>query len=172
VFLDESGFMLQPLRRRTWAPCGQTPIHYAWDRHDRWSVIGALSLAPWALRIGVYFQLHDHNIVTDDVVEFVKHLHRQLGRKLILVWDRWNVHRSAAKRLARYPWFQIEWLPAYAPELNPVEAMWNHTKYSDLANFIPDDAEHLGQSIRASIASQRHDAYLKHSYFRYAHLVA
>ena len=39
MFLDESGFMLQPLRRRTWAPRGQTPIHYAWDRHDRWSVM-------------------------------------------------------------------------------------------------------------------------------------
>jgi transposase len=172
VFLDESGFLLQPLRRRTWAPCGRTPVHYAWDRHDRWSVMGALSLAPWALRIGVYFRLYDHNIVTDDVVEFVRHLHRQLGRKLILVWDRWNVHRSAAKRLARYRWLQIEWLPSYAPELNPVEAMWNHTKYSNLANFIPDDAEHLGQSIRSSIASQRRDPYLKHSFFRYAGLIA
>lgn len=172
VFLDESGFMLQPLRRRTWAPRGQTPIQYAWDRHDRWSVIGALSLAPWALRIGVYFRLYDHNIVADDVVEFVKQLHRQLGRKLILVWDRWSVHRSAARRLSRYRWLQIEWLPSYAPELNPVESMWNHTKYSDLANFIPDDARHLGQAIRSSITHQRSDAYLKHSFFRHAHLIA
>lgn len=164
--------MLQPLRRRTWAPSGQTPIHHAWGRRDRWSVLGALSLAPWALRIGVYFRLYDHNIVTADVVEFVKHLHRQLGRKLILVWDRWSVHRAAARQLARYRWLQIEWLPSYAPELNPVEAMWNHTKYSDLANFIPDDAAHLGRSIRTSITKQRHDAYLKHSFFRYTHLIA
>ena len=172
MFLDESGFLLQPLRRRTWAPRGVTPIHYAWDRHDRWSVIGALSLAPWALRIGVYFRLYDHNIVTEDVVEFVKHVHRQLGRKMILVWDRWNVHRSAAKQLVRYPWLQIEWLPAYAPELNPVESMWNHTKYSDLANFIPDDACHLHQAIRNALSDQRHNAYLKHSYFRHADLIA
>lgn len=134
--------------------------------------MGALSLAPWALRIGMYFRLYDHNIVTEDAVKFVKHLHRQLGRNLILVWDRWNVHRSAAKRLAGCSWLQIEWLPPYAPELNPVEAMWNHTKYSDLANFIPDDAEHLGQSIQSSITSQRRDSYLKHSFFRYAKLIA
>jgi hypothetical protein len=50
--------------------------------------------------------------------------------------------------------------------------MWNHTKYSDLASFIPADAAQLGQSIRASITKQRHDAYLKHSYFRYPHLIA
>jgi transposase len=171
VFLDESGFMLQPLRRRTWAPRGQTPIQYSWDRHDRFSVLGALSLAPWALRIGVYFRLHDHNIVASDVVDFVKQLHRQLGRRLILVWDRWNAHRSAARQLADYDWLQIEYLPAYAPELNPVEAMWNHTKYSDLANFIPDDVEHLGRSILESLTSQRRDAYLKHSFFRYAELL-
>jgi transposase len=171
VFLDESGFMLQPLRRRTWAPCGVTPIQNAWDRHDRWSVIGALSLAPWALRIGVYFRLVDHNIVTHDVVEFVKQLHRQLGRKVILIWDRWNVHRSAARRLDRYRWLQIEWLPSYAPELNPVEAMWNHTKYTDLANFIPDDHSHLQQTIQASLGNQRHEPYLKHSFFRYADLI-
>ena len=171
MFLDESGFMLQPLRRRTWAPRGQTPIHDAWDRHDRFSVIGVLSLAPWALRIGMYFRLYDHNIVTDDVVQFVKQLHRQFGRKVILIWDRWNVHRSAARRLARYRWLHIEWLPSYAPELNPVESMWNHAKYSDLANFIPDDASHLQQAIQASLGNQRHDRYLKHSFFRYADLI-
>jgi len=48
------------------------------------------------------------------------------SRKLILVWDRWNVHRLAARRLSRYRWLQIEWLPSYAPELNPVKSMWNH----------------------------------------------
>lgn len=128
--------------------------------------------APWALRIGVYFELYDHNIVTQDVVKFVKHVHRQLGRKIILVWDRWNVHRSAARQLARYRWLQIEWLPAYAPELNPVESMWNHTKYSDLANFIPDEAGHLQQAIRNSLVDQRHDAYLKHSFFRHTDLIA
>ena len=162
--------MLQPLRRRTWAPCGVTPIQYSWDRHDRFSVLGALSLAPWALRIGVYFRLCDHNIHAVDVVDFVKQLHRQLGRSLILVWDRWSVHRSAAKQLARFNWLEIEYLPAYAPELNPVEAMWNHTKYSDLANFIPHDATHLRASIADSLNDQRRDSQLKYSFFRYAKL--
>jgi transposase len=172
VFLDETGFLLQPVRRRTWAPCGQTPVHDAWDRHDRLSALGALSLAPWALRIGMYFRLYDHNVQSEDVVEFVKAVHEQLGRKLIVVWDRWSVHRAAAKRLSRYAWLQIEWLPAYAPELNPVEAMWNHTKYSDLANFIPDDARHLQAAIQDSLINQRDDPQLKHSFFRYTKLIA
>ena len=168
MFLDESGFMLQPLRRRTWAPRGQTPVQYAWDRHDRFSVLGALSLAPWALRIGLYFRLFDRNVAAADVVDFVKQLHRQLGRPLIVVWDRWSVHRSAARQLGHYHWLQVEYLPAYAPELNPVEAVWNHTKYDDLANFVPADADDLRRSIVASLNHQRADAGLKYSCFRYA----
>jgi transposase len=162
--------MLQPLRRRTWAPRGQTPVQYAWDRHDRFSVLGALSLAPWALRIGLYFRLLDHNVTATDVVEFVKQLHRQLGRRLILVWDRWSVHRSAARQLARYDWLKVEYLPAYAPELNPVEQVWNHTKYSELANFVPADAGDLRRSIVSSLSDQRADQRLKYSCFQHAKL--
>jgi transposase len=162
--------MLQPLRRRTWAPRGQTPVQYAWDRHDRFSVLGALSMAPWALRIGLYFQVFNHNVTAVDLVEFVKRLHRQLGRRLILVWDRWSVHRSAAKQLARYNWLKVEYLPAYAPQLNPVEAVWNHTKYGQLANFVPIDGAHLRTSIIASLDHQRSDAKLKYSCFRHAKL--
>ena len=172
MFFDESGFLLQPLRRNTWAPRGHTPIHDAWARHNRLSAIGAISLAPWALRIGWYFQVLSHNVKTEDMVAFIKQLHRQLGRGLIIVIDRYQVHRAAVKRLEQEGcgWLHVEWLPPYAPELNPVEYAWNHTKYTDLANFIPDDIDHLRRAVSASFAVQRHDSWLKHSYFRSAHL--
>jgi hypothetical protein len=53
-------------------------------------------------------------------------------------------------------------------ELNPVEAVWNQTKYGDLANFLPADVEDLHQSIVDSLNRQRSDARLKDSCFRYA----
>ena len=172
MFLDESGFMLQPLCRRTWAPRGETPIQYAWDRHDRLSAIGALSLAPWARRIGMYFELLDHNIRAEDVVAFLKQLRRHLRRPIILVWDRWSVHRKAARLLreAKCDWIHFEWLPGYAPDLDPVEWIWNHTKYSRLANFVPDDVQHLQQAVLDSLHQQSQDSYLKHSFFRSAKL--
>jgi transposase len=164
--------MLQPLCRRTWAPRGQTPIQYAWDRHDRLSVIGALSLAPWAARVGMYFELFDRNIRAEDVVAFIKELRRHLRRRIVLVWDRWSVHRKAARLLreAKCDWIHFEWLPAYAPDLDPVEWIWNHTKYSHLANFVPDDVQHLQQAVLDSLHHQRHDSYLKQSFFRAAKL--
>jgi len=40
-------------------------------------------------------------------------------------------------------WFEVERLPGYAPDLNPVEMIWDHTKYADLANFFPENLQHL-----------------------------
>ena len=104
-------------------------------------------------------------------VAFVKQLRRQLRRPLIVVWDRGQVHRSAAKRLATSHAKSIvfEWLPAYAPELNPVESRGSHTKYGQLANFVPDDAPQLKRSVRSAL-KQLHEHQLKRSFFKSARL--
>jgi transposase len=172
VLIDESGFMLQPLVRRTWAPKGQTPIQYSWDRHDRLSVISAITLAPLRHRFGLYFRIHSHNINFEDVIAFLTLLHRHLRRKFILVVDRYSAHRKAVRLLqAAHPdWFEVEWLPAYAPELNPVEMLWNHTKYADLANFLPQDVHDLHRAVAASIDNTRAQGDLIRSFFQYAGL--
>jgi transposase len=59
-------------------------------------------------------------------------------------------------------------LPAYAPELNPVEQVWNHTKYTDLANYKPDDIASLGQAVARSIRSTRAQTPLLRSFFRHS----
>ena len=164
--------MLQPVVRRTWAPQAQTPIHYSWDRRDRLSVISAISLSPKRKRLGLYFDVQDHNIVTDDFETFVESLLRRLGRRIILVIDRWQVHRSGARRLlARFSRrLEIEWLPAYAPELNPTEQVWARAKYVDLANFLPNDVLELGRRISHSIRHTRTQQKLLRSFFQHAKL--
>jgi transposase len=147
-------------------------VQRAWDRYDRLSVIGAATLSPTRRRIGLPFQIHEDNIRTSEAVAFVKQLRRQLGRPLIVVWDRWQVHRSAAKQLARSHAgsIEFEWLPAYAPELNPVESRWSHTKYGQLANFVPDDAPQLKRSVRSALKKQLGKHQLKRSFFKSARL--
>ena len=172
MLIDESGFMLQPVVRRTWALKGKTPIQYSWDRHDRLSVIAAFTLAPFRHRLGIYFQVHNHNISFQEVIAFLFTLRRHLRRKFILVMDRYSAHRKAVRLLqqAGVDWFEVEWLPSYAPELNPVEMLWNHTKYADLANFIPEDVHDLLQAVNASIGDTRKDGHLVRSFFKYAGL--
>lgn len=170
--MDESGFMLQPLVRRTWAPKGQTPVQYSWDRHDRLSVIAGVSVAPLRRRLGLYVQVHDHNVRFEEVMAFLRLLHQHLRRKFILVLDGTSSHHKAIRLLqeAGVDWFEVEWLPGYAPELNPAEMLWNHTKYADLANFIPEDVHHLRQAVSHSIEETRKKGDLVGSFFKYAEL--
>jgi transposase len=172
VFLDETGFLLQPLNRRTWAARGMRPVQYASQRHDRLSVIGSLSLSPRRRRIGIHFSVQDENVHAPHVVAYLREVHRQLRRPLIVVLDRLNVHRAAVRELrqAGAAWLHVEWLPPYAPDLNPVEAIWGNTKYSDLANFVPDDIDHLRDAVIQSVGDLEWDERLKHSFFQTAEL--
>lgn len=160
------------MNRRTWALSGQTPVQRAWDRYDRLSVIGAVTLSPVRRRISTPFQIHEDHIRTDEVVTFLRQLCRRYQRPLIICWDRWQVHRSAAKQLAasRIRNVEFEWLPAYAPELNPVEARWSHAKFGKLANYVPDDTPDLKRSVRITLKGQSNSHRLKSSYFKTAKL--
>lgn len=164
--------MLQPVVRRTWAPKGETPIQYSWDRHDRLSAITGITVSPVRHRLGLYFRIHRQNINFEQVGEFITLLHQHLRRKFILVLDRYSAHRKAVRLLreAHPDWFEVEWLPAYAPELNPVEMVWNHSKYGDLANFIPEDVDDLHRAVTGSLESTRTQRQLIRSFFRYAGL--
>lgn len=172
ALLDETGFMLQPTRQRTWAPRGHTPIQKAWDRRDRLSAIGATTISPRRHHLNLYFRIQPRNVEGPDLVSFAQQLHRRLPGPLVLVWDRSGPHKTAAAELLREhsDWLSIEWLPSYAPKLNPQEHCWNQTKRHDLANFLPTDVNELYEAAAASISRQRFDQDLLRSHFEYAQL--
>jgi transposase len=148
VFLDESGFMLTPSVRRTWAPRGQTPILEAWDRRDRISAISSISVSPRNRRLNLHFDLlpDNANARAEDIVTYLRRLKAQIGGPLTVVWDRSNIHdRSKLVRafLAEHPEIQTERLPAYAPEMNPDELVWAWTKYSRLGNLAAANSDWL-----------------------------
>lgn len=162
--------MLQPVVRRTWGPQGQTPVMYSWDRHDRLSVTGALTLAPRRRRIGLYFTVQKTNITGEDTEAFLRAIQRQLRRGVTVVMDRWSVHRKAAKAFVGDGRFRIEWLPPYAPDLNPVDKLWGHTKHDDLANYIPEDVFDLELELDWSMDRTRQRSRLLRSFFHAAGL--
>jgi transposase len=148
VFLDESGFMLTPSVRRTWAPRGKTPILAAWDRRDRISAISSISVSPRNRRLNLHFDLlpDNANVGAEDIVAYLRHLKAQIGGPLTIVWDGSNIHdRSKLVRafLAEHPEIQTARLPAYAPEMNPDELVWAWTKYSRLGNLAAANSDWL-----------------------------
>ena len=134
MWVDESGFYLLPAVVATWAPRGQTPLLHEWLTRDHLSVIGALT------QNGQWFKQVQHGAFDGGgVVRFLRYLLRCVAGKLLVLWDGAPIHRSqtvktflrrgAAKRL------QLEVLPGYAPELNPVEGVWKHLKRVELKNL-------------------------------------
>jgi transposase len=168
VFLDESGFFLTPTVRRTLAPRGRTPVLAAWDRRDRWSAISCITLSPAAGRPGLYFELLPHNARGEDVVAFLKGLHRRLG-PLTVVWDRNQIHsRSGAVRawLAGHPGVAAEDFPGYVPDLNPDEGVWGWAKYGRLANLAAEDADELWGWVVDELVEVKHRPDLLKAFIR------
>ncbi len=172
VFIDESGFLLQPLARRTWAPIGQTPLLEQWDRRDRLSVVAALALSPGRRRARLFFKLLDHNAKAEDFVWLLSDLRIELGRKLHVVWDNLGAHRRAENCLAALgcSWASFHRLPPYAPELNPVEHVWSTSKWGPLAGAPPNDLDQLRRDVDGELTRQSHSQQLLRSHFRWASL--
>ena len=145
MFLDESGFLLIPNVRRTWAPRGQTPRLRHRYRRDKISAISAVTLSARRRRLGLYVHFHpDQNITHVEVAVFLRALLRHLRGQVIVLWAGGPIHNGPeVRRLrARCPRLHVERFPAYAPELNPDEFLWAYLKTA-LANGQPDSLRDL-----------------------------
>ncbi len=142
---------------------------------DKISAISAITLSPKRRRLGLYFQLlpDNENVHAPDTVRFLRHLRRHLPRPLTIVWDRSNIHdRSRAVRdyLAKHPEIVTEKFPGYAPELNPDEGVWSHTKYGRLGNYVPTDTRKLRSRVTAELRRLRKQPDLLASFIRHTKL--
>src|SRR4029079_19280846 len=84
------------------------------------------------------------------VVLAVRYFRRRFGRRLLLVWDRLNAHRS--KQVQRFltahdPDVVVAYLPAYAPELNPEEQCNAWVKRA-MTNALPSSVADLHRLAR------------------------
>lgn len=143
---------MSPLVRRSWSPLGETPLFYQRTRsHQKVSVIAALCVPPTRDDVHLYFRLHPNiNIKSGEVIDFLGVLLQQLPGLIVLVWDRLQAHRAkvACHFFERQERLHPHLLPAYAPELNPVENVWSYLKMNPLANFAPLELDTLVHTTR------------------------
>ncbi len=175
VFVDEAGFLMAPLVRRTWAPRGQTPVLRQRGRSRRKvSVIGALAISPRRRRVRAYFGLlPDANFDGPEILAFLRQLRRALGVPIVLVWDRLKAHSGepVAARLTRHRrTVRAYLLPSYAPELNPVELIWGHSKANPLANFAPSQLSDLVDHVHITTLAISDDEPLLRSFIEHGSL--
>ena len=162
--------LMAPLVRRTWSTRGQTPILYQKTRsHKKVSVIAALCIAPCKNCLSLYFRLHPNiNINTDTVVAFLRCILKELIGHIIIVWDRFQPHRSkkVQQLLVANPRLHLDFFPPYAPELNPVEYVWAHTKMNPMANMTAMELDALTTNTRGNMRSLQKKQPLLCSFFK------
>jgi putative transposase len=169
VFVDESGLLLTPLVRRSWAPRGRTPLLYQRGRsREKVSCIAALSVSPRRRRVGLYFSLRPNaNVTIGWIIDFLRHLANHLRRPVVLIWDRLPGHRAG--RVQQYlsrRGITAVLLPPYAPELNPVETLWAYLKHNALANWAPPDAVTLARGAQRKADRVKHTPELLRGFLR------
>lgn len=94
-----------------------------------------------------------------DSAIFSRHLSDYLNWKLLVIWDRLNIHRAEeVKTLLSCGWarlIHIEEFPAYAPDLNPDEGVWQHLKHYELRKLCCLDLDHLEAELTLAIRRRR-----------------
>jgi transposase len=174
--MDESGVLMAPVVRRTWALRGQTPAskHPLSKKREKVSVAGALWLTPsrdrlvWSSQtlVNAYYD-------SQSVAVFVQALLQEVGGRLVLVWDGGQIHRGHPIHelvVSEKGRLSLEPLPPYAPELNPVESAWSWLKYGRLCNFEPRNIEHLHEEVLKELLYLRRHPLLLQSFFEHAKL--
>jgi transposase len=147
LWLDESGFYLLPGVVRTYAPRGRTPILRVPLSRDHLSVISGITPEG-----ELFLMAQERALTSADVARFLRHLLAVVPDPLLVIWDGGPIHRGQPVRdlLAEVgrARLQVEPLPAYAPDLNPDEGIWNYLKRVELRNVCCQSLRHLRAALR------------------------
>ena len=169
IFEDESGFYLLPGVVKTYAPEGLTPVLREKQTRDHLSAIGGMTPEG-----RVYTLVRPESLNGLHCIEFLLHLLRVAGDRLLVIWDGSPIHRRAevqefvASTRGRV-W--LEALPGYAPDLNPWdEGGWHHLKDVEMRNLVCRDLDELHQELDLAVGRLRQKPHLVRSFFAQAGL--
>jgi hypothetical protein len=170
ALIDESGLLMAPLVRRTWALRGQTPeLAQRGGAREKVSVAAALWLSPRRDRLGLYFQTLVNGYFNNwSMTAFLEAMLHDLSGRFVVVWDGGPMHKGdPIHRLADHfaDRLCLEALPPWAPMLNPTEPLWSWLKYDRLCNYGPHDAVELdGRVVTELTAAGNDQGFLRRLY--------
>jgi hypothetical protein len=156
VFIDESGLSERPSVARTWSLRGSTPVLQHSFTWKQLSAIAGLTFQQF------YFRFFSGAIRSE-----------QIKQPLLIIWDGAAIHRSRKVNT----WLEkldghiaVARLPAYAPELNPVEAIWAYLKKHEIANLCLNTIGEVGEFARNRLKSMQQRPTLITAFWKQAEL--
>lgn len=158
--IDESGLLMAPLVRRTWAPRGQTPeLVQKSGTREKVSVAAAIWLSLRRDRLGLYSHtLANGYFDSWYMAAFLEAMLKDLPGRFVVVWDGGPMHKGDPIRdlMSHFAGrLDLERLPPYAPILNPIETLWSWLKWGRLSNLGPKDATELNVKVIAELTKVR-----------------
>jgi len=160
-FTDETGFLAAPLLRRSLAPVGHAPVlRPQASQRDKVSAVAALTVSPGRGHLGLYFQTYPNEFVNNELYAlFLRGVTRQIHGPIVVVHDGGGMHKGPPVMavVADHRTLRLHRFPAYAPELNPPEYLWQYSKDYRMANFVPDDVPEIDRTVTALLHEIRHD---------------
>ena len=155
---DEGGFSLVSPLKRTWSPCGQTPVvRTSLNHHQRLNLLGAV-LVPYHRKKHFKLMVHSYTCTLTgvQVIAFLKQLLRTIPGEIVWVWDNHPIHQRKLVEdfIEQEPRLHVYWFPTCAPELNPAEFIWTQLK-EHTASTAPYDMPELRRNIITGIAKIR-----------------
>ena len=162
-FVDEAAVRSDSHRGLSWGKVGQTPVVQNSGGRFNLNVVSAVS--P---RGDLRFRFVEGKMDSKQFIAFLKQLHRDAGKPILVITDNARYHHSKATQgfiEQQEGNIQLVFLPAYAPELNPDEQVWNHAK-ARLSKRMIFSKEHMKAAMLAILRSLQKQRTLIKSFFR------
>jgi hypothetical protein len=126
VYIDESGFVHDMPRKQGYAPVGERGVgQQNWHARGRSNVVGALLLSC-LLTVSLVSGTINANTFQAWVAQ---DLLPQLPPHRVIIMGNAAFHKRAdIRKLIEESGHLLEYLPAYSPDLNPIEPKWAQAK--------------------------------------------
>jgi len=150
-FLDEAGYSLDDQIGRTWGQRGETPVVKSTGKRARINSMVAMSLNG-----AFWYEEFQGNLNSDRFCDIFDRFIKTRRKHAIVIMDRHPTHtsnltseyfQSLANKLSVYM------LPAYSPDLNPVEYINHYAKKIGPRKKLPRDKRHLSEIVQAALDS-------------------
>jgi transposase len=162
-FVDEAALRADAHRGTTWAPVGQTPV--VEDSGERFGLRLISAVSPQG---GLKFSAFEGRMTSGRFVGFLQKLRADTGKPIIVIADNASYHKDGEAKPYQQPTpegIRVVNLPAYCPELNPDEQVWNHLK-GRLGKLFIASKQQMKKEAKAILLSMQRRMGLVRSFFQ------
>lgn len=148
-FGDESGVRSDYHAGTTWGAKGTTPVVLKTGQRFKFNLLSVIN--NWG---EMRFMLTEQRVNNELYIEFLQRLLQGVTKPIFLILDGHPVHRSKAVKAfaaSTEGKLRLFFLPAYSPELNPDEQVWNEVKYRRVGRRSPRTKDDLRMLLLSSL---------------------